>query len=68
VILAIIPDFTSLVEGEGVNLRSEVVEDVEDLFDTLESHASPGLKRTLRMVKKDMKNRKILKKFGITSQ
>lgn len=68
VILAIIPDLTSLVEGEGVNLRSEVVEDVEDLFATLASHASPGLKRTLKMMKKDMKNRKILKKFGITSQ
>ena len=67
-ILDIMPDITSIVEGEEVILRSEVIEEVEDLIDTLESYASPGLRKTLNMMREDIINKRTLDKFGVISQ
>lgn len=67
-ILDIMPDITSLIEGEKVILRSEMIEGMEDLFGTLETYASPGLRKTLNMMRKDIKNKKTLNKLGVISQ
>ena len=67
-ILDIMPDITSIVEGEEVILRSEVIEEVEDLIDTLESYGSPGLRKTLNMMREDIINKRTLDKFGVISQ
>lgn len=66
-VLDILPDITSIVEGGEVILRSEVIEKIEDLFDTLESFASLSLKKTINMMKDDIRSRKNLHKFGVIS-
>ena len=63
-ILDIIPDIKSIVEGEEVILRSEMIEGIEDLIDTLESYASPGLRNTLNMMREDIINKRTLHKFS----
>ena len=65
-ILKIMPDITSLIEGKEVILESERLEEVEELIDNLESYASPGLKKTLNMIRRDIKNQQVLYKFGVT--
>ncbi|KPJ56622.1 MAG: hypothetical protein AMJ42_05125 [Deltaproteobacteria bacterium DG_8] len=64
-ILDILPDITSIIDGEEVILRSEIREGIEDLIDTLESHASLGLRNTLKMMRKDIRNKRVFYKFGI---
>ncbi|UCE74877.1 MAG: carboxypeptidase regulatory-like domain-containing protein [Methanomassiliicoccales archaeon] len=54
-ILDIMPDITSLIEGKEMILSSEVIEKIEGLIDTLESYARPGLRKTLKMIRKDIK-------------
>jgi hypothetical protein len=67
-ILRIMPYITALTEGEEVVMETELLEDMDEFLDSLEPYASPALKRTMKKLRKDMRNEKIMKKFSVISQ
>jgi hypothetical protein len=66
-ILNIMPDINLLLEGEEAILSPEMKEELEALIDSLESYASPRLKKSLNMVRKDIKNNEVLQKLGVVT-
>ncbi|MBW1854103.1 MAG: carboxypeptidase regulatory-like domain-containing protein [Deltaproteobacteria bacterium] len=66
-ILDMMPDINLLLEGEEVILSPEVEEELEALIDSLESNASARLKKSLNMVRKDIKNNEMLQKLGVVT-
>ena len=48
-------------------LSPEVEEELEALIDSLESNASARLKKSLNMVRKDIKNNEMLQKLGVVT-
>jgi hypothetical protein len=66
-ILDIMPDISLLLEGEEALLSPEMKEELEALIDSLESYASPRLKKSLNMVRKDIKNNEMLQKLGVVT-
>lgn len=67
-LLEIMPDFRVLLQGKNVILNEELIDKVEDLLDTLESYASSDLGRTLNMIRKDIRDKSTLNKFGVIIQ
>ena len=66
-VLDIMPAITTILKGEEVILGSEKMKEIEDLIDKLESYASPELKKTLNMIKKDIRKKEVLQKLGVTT-
>ena len=67
-LLEIMPDIRVLLQGKNVILNEELIDKVEDLIDTLESYASSDLGRTLNMIRKDIRDKSTLNKFGVIIQ
>lgn len=67
-VLDIMPDIKKLLKGEEVPLSSETREDIEYLIDSLESYSSPELKKTLHMIKKDIRNKEVIQKLGVVTR
>jgi hypothetical protein len=55
----------SLLYGDEMILRKEVVESLELLLTQLELHASPGLKAAIGKVREDMREGRIVRELGI---
>lgn len=68
VLLEIMPDIRMLLQSNNVILNEDLIEDVEDLIDTLESYASSDLGKTLNMIRKDIRDKSTLNKFGVIIQ
>ncbi len=66
-ILDMMPDINLLLEGEEAILSPEMKEELEALIDSLESYASPRFKKSLNMVRKDIKNNEMLQKLGVVT-
>lgn len=65
-ILDIIPEIKLLIEGEYVILRTEVIDEVENFFNTLESYARPEFRKTIKKMIKDIRKKNFLSTFGVT--
>ena len=68
VLLEIMPDIRMLLQGKNIILNEDLIENVEDLIDTLESYASSDLGKTLNMIRKDIRDKSTLNKFGVIIQ
>ena len=66
-VLDSIPAITTILKDKEVTLDSEKMEEIEYLIDRLESYASPELKKTLNMIKKDIRKKEVLQKLGVAS-
>ena len=64
----IMPHIMALKEGKNVVLDQELVEEVEDFINTLEPYASPYLRKTLSMMRKDIRSKNTLYEFGVIIQ
>jgi len=67
-LLGIMPDVRVLLQGKNVKLNEELIEQAEDFIDTLESYASSDLGETLNMIRKDIRDKSTLNKFGVIIQ
>ena len=61
----ILPGIQSILNGDKVVLSGEQLANLKSLLTSFETKATPGLKKVIRRVKKDINNRGILKPFGI---
>ena len=67
-LLEIMPDIGTLLQGKPVILEEDFIENVDDLMDTLESYASSDLRKTLNMIREDLSDKSTLNQFGVTVQ
>ena len=64
----VMPHIMALTEGKNVVLDQELIEEVEDFINTLEPYASRDLEKTLSMLRKDIRDKSTLNKFGVIIQ
>lgn len=64
-LLQIIPLIQMILQGQTIVLDEELMGNVDDLVERLESDASSELKRTLNMIRKDMRDKSKLQAIGL---
>jgi hypothetical protein len=59
------PGLKSLVEGEGMTVSHELMDEIELLLEEFEAKASPGLRTAIERVKREIKKGDVFKQLGI---
>ena len=61
----IIPVIRMILQGKTILLDEEWIENIDNHMDRLESGSSSDLKRTIKMIREDMRDKDKLKPFGL---
>jgi hypothetical protein len=64
----IMPDIGVLLQGKHIILENDFMGNVDDLMDALESYASSDLRKTLKMIREDLRDKSKLHQFGVIVQ
>ena len=62
-----VPDMRALIEGKDIFIETDGLDNLTDFIDTLLSYASPGLKKSLSMLRKNIENETLLHACGVNN-